>query len=40
MNPTKKTFEESIDELKETVLDQLKEREFFEESITFDRNHL
>ncbi|CAG8821454.1 17594_t:CDS:2, partial [Cetraspora pellucida] len=31
MNPTKKTFEESIDELKETVLDQLKKRESFEE---------
>ncbi|CAG8613242.1 24527_t:CDS:2 [Cetraspora pellucida] len=40
MNSTKKTFEESIDELKETVLDQLKKKEFFEESITFDRNHL
>ncbi|CAG8836323.1 6533_t:CDS:2, partial [Cetraspora pellucida] len=37
---SKKTFEESIDELKETVLDQLKEKESFEESITFDRNHL
>ncbi|CAG8807734.1 10222_t:CDS:2, partial [Cetraspora pellucida] len=37
---SKKTFEESIDKLKETVLDQLKERESFEESITFDRNHL
>ncbi|CAG8545883.1 512_t:CDS:2 [Cetraspora pellucida] len=40
MNSTKKTFEESINNLKETVLDKLKERESFEESITFDRNHL
>ncbi|CAG8513708.1 21554_t:CDS:2 [Cetraspora pellucida] len=37
---SKKTFEESIDELKETVIEQLKKREFFEESIIFDKNYL